>query len=481
MRTLVARIAGLVGRGLGAIPPTAEHLQLIGAAVYSWWRPFPSMVYLPAGPDGTTTGYVELLARALAELAGRTREWGDNVLGYQRGEAYSGPEPFLFTGTQPSEPASSDHGLYFRKIIDAMASSQSPSLVPDVTERIRLVVVTGDTRLPDKLAHSFLEVDLASEISYRRWEAMERGQAARLELAVAIEQWIDDRRKSDPDFFSSWEQDEHPPAIAARIGQEILNAFLVDHGLPAPLAGGSWIAPAQPASRPRVQRRTHPNDSAIVTTMRDLMRDALATRRARMAPGNVDAIDLGRVVSGRLYVIPKAARGLVLSAGHSTVGVGVFSRSLGAEGWIKRAADGAWTEVRRIDGTLTRVWDMPAEFLGSVVEDFTESDRDDGAKELAEVIRVAVRSAILQGCAALGPSTDGVADIGRKVGGRLYLLPSRVRVLLAEAGLQETPITISRSLEAAGLLTGVDGAMTVARRIDGRLTRVWDLPSSFLE
>lgn len=473
--------ADLVTRGLGAIPPTAEHLQLIGTAVYSWWRPFPAMVYLPAAPDGTTTGYVELFARALTELAGRSRERGDNVLGYQRGEGYAGPEPFLFTGTHPSEPVTSDHGRYFRKIVDAMAASQSPSLVPDVTERIRLAVVTGDAPLPGKVANSFLEVNLSTEVPFHRWEAMERGRAARLELAAALEQWIDDHRKLDSDFFSSWEQDEHPPAIAARIGQEILNAFLIDEGLPSPLEGGTWTTSARADSASRAHRRTHPSDPGIVTMTRDLMRDAIATRRARMGRGDPDMVDLGRLVDGRLYVIPHAARDLVLSSGHTTAGVGVFSRSLGAEGWIKRAADGAWTEVRRIDGKLTRVWDMPTEFLGSVVEYIAEEERADPAKELAEIVRSTVRAAIAEGRAALEPASEGVRDIGRKMSGRLYLVPSTTRGLLAEDGMHETPITISRSLEAAGWLTRADGAMTVPRRIDGKMMRVWNLPLSFLD
>lgn len=478
----MVRTVDLVTQGLGAIPRTADHLQLIGAAVYSWWRPFPSMVYLPAEPDVRAIGYTESFARALTELAGRSRERGDNVNGYQRrGPAYAGPEPFLLTATHPAEPATSESGQYFRKIIDAMAASQSPAQVPDVAERIRLVVVTGDAPLPSKLSEPFLEVNLPTDVPNRQWESMERGRTARLELAAALDQWIDDHRKLDSDFFSSWEEDEHTPTAAARIGQEILNAFLLDEGAPTPLEGGTWTHSARASSGLRILRRTHPSDPGIVTMTRDLMRDAIATRRARMVPGDSDLIDLGRVVGDRLYVIPHAARDLVLSSGRTTAGVGVFSRSLGAEGWIKRAADGAWTEVRRIDGKLTRVWDMPTEFLGSVVEYITEDERNDPAKEIAEAVRSTVRSAIAEGRAALGPASEGVVDIGRKKSGRLYLVPSVARELLAEDGLQETPITISRSLEAAGWIARVDGEMTVPRRIDGKMRRVWNLPPSFLE
>lgn len=478
----MVRTVDLVTQGLGAIPRTADHLQLIGAAVYSWWRPFPSMIYLPAEPDVRAIGYTESFARALTELAGRSRERGDNVNGYQRrGPAYAGPEPFLLTATHPAEPATSESGQYFRKIIDAMAASQSPAQVPDVAERIRLVVVTGDAPLPSKLSESFLEVYLPTDLPNRQWEAMERGRAARLELAAALDQWIDDHRKLDSDFFSSWEEDEHIPTAAARIGQEILDAFLLDEGAPTPLEGGTWTHSVRASSGLRILRRMHPSDPGIVTMTRDLMRDAIATRRARMVPGDSDLVDLGRVVGDRLYVIPHAARDLVLSSGHTTAGVGVFSRSLGAEGWIKRAADGAWTEVRRIDGKLTRVWDMPTEFLGSVVEYITEDERADPAKELAEAVRSTVRSAIAEGRAALRPASEGVRDIGRKKSGRLYLVPSAARELLAEDGLQETPITISRSLEAAGWITRADGEMTVPRRIDGKMTRVWNLLPSFLE
>lgn len=482
-RFVVVRTVDLVAQGLGAIPRTADHLQLIGAAVYSWWRPFPSMVYLSAEPDVRVIGYVESFARALTELAGRDRERGDNVNGYERrGQAYAGPEPFLLTATHPAEPATSDSGRYFRKIIDAMAASQSPAQVPDVAERIRLVVVTGDAPLPSKLSESFLEVNLPTDVPNRQWEAMERGRTARLELAAALDQWIDDHRKLDSDFFSSWEEDEHTPTVAARIGQEILNAFLLDEGAPTPLEGGTWTHSARGASGLRILRRTHPSDPGIVTMTRDLMRDAIATRRARMGRGDPDLIDLGRLVDGRLYVIPHAARDLVLSSGHTTAGVGVFSRSLGAEGWIKRAKDGAWTELRRIDGKLTRVWDMPAEFLGAVVEYIAEDEYDAPGKELAEAVRDTVRSALTEGRAALQPSSDGVVDLGRKKSGRLYLVPSAARELLAEAGRRDTPIQISRSLLAAGWLhPETDGSMTVPRRIDGKMIRVWNLAPSFLE
>ena len=441
------------------------------------------MVYLSTEPDVRAIGYVESFARALTELAGRSRERGDNVNGYQRqGSAYAGPEPFLLTATHPAEPATSESGQYFRKIIDAMAASQSPAQVPDIAERIRLVVVTGDAPLPSKLSEHFLEVKLPTDVSNRQWEAMERGRAARLELAAALDQWIADHRKLDSDFFSSWEEDEHAPTVAARIGQEILNAFLLDEGAPTPLEGGTWTHSARGDSGLRILRRTHPSDPGIVTMTRDLMRDAIATRRARMGRGDPDLIDLGRLVDGRLYVIPHVARDLVLSSGHTTAGVGVFSRSLGAEGWIKRAADGAWTELRRIDGKLTRVWDMPAEFLGSVVEYITEDEYDAPGKELAEAVRGAVRSAITEGRAVLAPASDGVMDLGRQKSGRLYLVPSAARELLAEAGRRDTPIQISRSLLAAGWLRPeTDGSMTVPRRIDGKMIRVWNLAPSFLE
>lgn len=474
------RTVDLVARGLGAIPLTADHLQLIGAAVYSWWRPFPSMIYLPAEPDVKALDYIDSVARALTELAGRSREQGDHVNGYYRGVAYAGPEPYLFTGTHPSEPATSDDGRYFRKIIDAMAASQSAARVPDVAERIRLVVVTGDSSLPNKIAEPFLEVHLPTAVPNHRWEAMERGQSARLELAAALEQWIDDRGR-DSDFFSSWEEDDQTPAAAVRIGREILSAFLLSEGIPTPLVGGSWTPLATAASRRRVRRRTHQSDPALVTMMKDLMRDALATRRARMVPGGPHVVDLGRVVDGRLHVIPKATRQLVVSSGHTTASTAAFSRALAGEGWIERAADGAWTVPRRIDGKLTRVWDLPADFLGAMVEHIAEDEYDDPAKELAEVVRGIVRSAIAEGRAALAPSADGVKDLGRKMSGRLYLVPSAARDLLAEDGLQETPITISRSLEAAGWITRADGEMTVPRRIDGKMRRVWNLPLSFLD
>lgn len=477
----MTKTVDLVRRALGSIPQTEDHLQLLGAAVYSWWRPFPSLVYLPAEPDVRALDYVDSFARALTELAGRSRDRGDTVTGYERGQAYAGPEPFLLTGTHPSEPASSDHGRYIRKIIAAMAASQSPALMPDVTDRIRLVVITGDAPLPGSLAEPFLEVTLQTDVPYHRWEAMDRGRDARLELAAAIDQWVEDHRAADSDFFSSWEDDDHTPEIAARIGQEILSAFMIDEGLPAPLTGGRWTPAAQADSVRRIHRREHPTDPALVMMMRDLMRDALATRRARMVPGSSDVIDLGRVSGDRLHVLPQPARELVLATGHTTASAGVFSRSLAVEGWIKRAPDGAWTVLRRIDGKLTRVWDMPAEFLGAMVEYLTEDDPNNPAKELAEAVRNSLRSAVAEGRVVLAPSSDGAVDLGRQKSGRLYIVPAVARQLLAEAGLQETPTQISRALEVAGWISPErDGSKTVPRRIDEKMLRVWNLPPSFL-
>lgn len=472
----MADVHDLAVRGLRPIPRMADHLLLLGAAVYSWLRPFPALIYIHTEAEKPPSGFVNSLAHAVTEIAGRSSHSGDRVISYRRGEAYGGPQPYLITGLHPSEPATSQSGRVFRRAVEAMTASQSSPLVPD-DERIRLVMLTGDGPLPKDLRDQFIAVR-ATEVGFPRWASLDAGHEARVELSSELERWIEARRDSEQ--FQAW-LDEHPsPADAASIGQEILRQFL-GAGLSILPEGHERTQSLRAALARAPRRRAYASDPALVTALRDVMRDALATRRARMIPGSSGEVYLGRVVGDRFHVIPSAARSLMFITGKPMPSALAFGRSLGDAGWITRGPDGAWTVPRRIGGNLVRVWDLPAEFLGEMVDHIVEDDYGDPARDLAARIRQTVLTAIADGWAGLTPAEGVLVDLGRHKSGRLYIIPSAVRELLTRADVIASPVEISSALGEAGWLAPApDGAWTVPRRIDGKLMRVWNLPPSFL-
>lgn len=473
----MADMHDLAVRGLRPIPRTADHLLLLGAAVYSWLRPFPALIYIHTEAEKPPSGFVNSLAHAITEIAGRSSHSGDRVISYRRGEAYGGPQPYLITGLHPSEPATSQSGRVFRRAVEAMTASQSSPLVPD-DERIRLVMLTGDGPLPEDLRDQFIAVR-ATEVGFPRWASLDAGHEARVELSGELERWIEDRRDSEQ--FQAWLDERPSPADAASIGQEILRQFLGGAGLSI-LPEAHERTQSLRAALARVpRRRAYVSDPALVTALRDVMRDALATRRARMIPGSSGEVYLGRVVGDRLHVIPSAARSLMFITGKPMPSALAFGRSLGDAGWITRGPDGAWTVPRRIGGNLVRVWDLPAEFLGEMVDHIVEEDYGDPARDLAARIRQTVLTAIADGRAGLAPAEGVLVDLGRHKSGRLYIIPSAVRELLTRADVIASPVEISSALGEAGWLAPApDGAWTVPRRIDGKPMRVWNLPPSFL-
>ncbi len=490
----MATFTELVENGIGPISRIPACRALLGAAAFSWWRPFPVPIYLYEEFDHRISPLVlDSLARAVTEISGRSRESGDRVLEHRVGDAYLGPEPYLFGNVVPAaEPRgpASEWRHYLSNIVDGMANSQRPENVPEVEKRIRLSVVTGSQALPSDFAASFYSFKVPTKALEVDWFGVTRAKVDRLLLGEELRAWIDGRQ--DPEFFASLDDLQPGPRDAATLGVEMFNRFLAQRGLD-PLRDEVPLDRIRQRAVAVKAHRVASGEPGLVTLMRDVLRDAVATGEARLEPDGSGRIVLGRVAGDRLYISASEGRDLVLRTGHTTASRAVFTRSLVDDGWVEPGRDGAGTVPRRIDGKMTRAWDLPTSFLGEMVRSVEGRPGPDSrqrfgtrrywvAEGLSEYIRTEIRAAVVDQRARLTAAGEGI-DLGREVKGRLYLIPAGIRTLLSSRDAASPPsISLSRALAAEGwLIPASDGSWTVPRRIDGALRRVWDLPAAFLE
>jgi hypothetical protein len=449
---------------------------------------------------------VGTLSLAATELAGRDGDfYGDWIDFDGRPAAYEGPDPLLFPWIIPPRLERNTHREWRRwlpHILTAMELSQSPQRVPNPGQRIRLSVITGAQPLPQVYLERALPIGLkTNEWPREHRVATSSSAAARRELGRRIGRWIWLERESV--YFQSLDTLTLTPVDALTIGREILARFLaaehVQTEIPWPARAVQMVpgSEATTSKSARARRTSAPVDPSLGQFTRDLIIDAIATRRVRLSHQNDPELAhlpvLGRVHDEEFHVVPEVAHNLVQSSGLMSGSKLMIARSLNANGWLPRTADDAWTIPRRVGDKLTRVWVLPVEFLGAVHEAdefappvYPVREHRTDPQVVADLRRV-IRSAIMYGEAKLEEMPAGAdqsaVELGRVKGDRVFIIPSAARELVRRHQVVDAGARwIGRALGQAGWIDGPsDGAWTVFRRLDGKGTRVWNLPISFIE
>ncbi|ODU05074.1 MAG: hypothetical protein ABS81_08600 [Pseudonocardia sp. SCN 72-86] len=344
--------------GLRAPLATARWAPIVGAAVYSWWKPFPEPIYLFDGTGKTTLSFVT------TQLAGRDASGGNWIDHVGPSEWFVGPEPLLFDHVVP--PTGTIANPYWkrdlRKILDVIERSAHSA---PANETVRLSILNGADKIPKDVAHRVYAHRLSR---FRDTSAgldieMSRAVSARLELGRRIGEWIASERTTA--FFREREDTRLLPMDRCTFGLEILDRFLSAEGARSVLE-----VPRPPERKHKPPRRRMPAGDrrfgiteGLAELVRESLRTAIEEGRASLSAANGDVVELGRLKSGRLYAIPTAARA-ILERDRITAATPIeISRALEAAGWLSREADGSMTVPRRIDGKLTRVWNLPPSFL----------------------------------------------------------------------------------------------------------------------
>lgn len=351
--------ADLAVAGLRAPLATARWAPIVGAAVYSWWRPFPEPIYLFDGTGKTTLSFVA------TQLAGRAASGGNWIEDVGPETWFEGPEPLLFDHVVPPAGAiaAPRWRQNLRKILDVIERS---SHYAPAEETVRLFILNGADKIPSDFARRVYAHRLSRFRDTSAGLEIETNQAvrARLELGRRLGQWIETERTSE--FFRDRARGLSSPMDRCTFGHEILDRFLTAEGADSVL---DWPRAPERKIRPPKQQPTFRESRRFDVTeglaelVQHALRNAIEGGHAALAPSESDVVDLGRMKSGRIYVVPAAARAVLERDRISSATPIEISRALESAGWLSRESDGSMTVPRRIDGKLMRVWNLPPSFL----------------------------------------------------------------------------------------------------------------------
>lgn len=419
----VVSVEDLVPKALSALRGSPAVEMLVGAMIFSLWRPFPKPIYLYGdAPDKVMAAF------ALAELGGRP--WSelraDGIpFEMRKGEWFVIDHPMVLEDLVPAHrPTLLKKEL--RKILDGLELSAAMGRSGELTEGVPpATIMTGDrTMLPDFRDRVF-SLELSPDLERSQYSVIVVGEnsPARVELGRRIRDWM--RGAGAPsmdDYLDMWAglhrvpETDRSSVAACRFGLRLLDQFLDAHQLPfdswpwtresprppstseAPedLArpGGRGERPAMDrparATSTTVERRAKPArasspakaaaDPRLVDALVGSVRRAIAEGRAHVYDSHGSFSEessksgrrVGIVTNGRMLLLCAPARALLAAdpAVDQRPSLPELSAALELVGLVEKDEAGSLTRSRVHEGKTVKVWDVAA-------DEFWSHDSDD--------------------------------------------------------------------------------------------------------
>lgn len=419
----VVRVEDLVPKALAALrgSPTVE--RLVGAMIFSLWRPFPKPIYLYGdAPDKVMAAF------ALAELGGRP--WSelraDGIpFEMRRGEWFVIEHPMVLEDLVPAHrPTLLKKEL--RKILDGLELSAAMGRSGDLPEGVPpATIITGDrVMLPDFRDRVF-SLELSPDLERSQYGVIVVGETAhaRVELGRRIRDWL--RGAGAPlmdDYLDMWAGLHRVPEIdrssvaACRFGLRLLDQFLDAHDLPfdvwpwtreslrspstsdapdgldRPGGQGEHAVTDRPArfTTTAMERRAKPArvsspakvaaDPRLVAALVSSVRRAIDEGRAHVFDSHGSFSEessksgrrVGILTNGRLLLLCAPTRALLaadLDAGERP-SLTQLSAAFELVGLAKKDEAGKLTRSHVHEGKTVKVWDVAA-------DEFWSRDSDD--------------------------------------------------------------------------------------------------------
>lgn len=410
----VVSVEDLVPKALAALrgSPTVE--RLVGAMIFSLWRPFPKPIYLYGdAPDKVMAAF------ALAELGGRP--WSelraDGIpFEMRKGEWFVIEHPMVLEDLVPAHrPTLLKKEL--RKILDGLELSAAMGRSGDLTEGVPPVtIITGDrTMLPDFRDRVF-SIELSPDLERSQYSVIVAGETApaRVELGRRVRDWMGGAgAPSMDDYLDMWAglhrvpETDRSSVAACRFGLRLLDQFLDAHQLPfdswpwtresprpqSPSEAPESLArpggraelpatnrPARPTST-AVERRAKPArasspakaaaDPRLVDALAGSVRRAIAEGRAHVYDSHGSFSEessrsgrrVGILTNGRLLLLCAPARALLAAdlAVDERPSLPELSAALELVGLVEKDEAGKLTRSRIHEGKTVKVWDVAAD------------------------------------------------------------------------------------------------------------------------
>lgn len=400
--------------------PTVDHL--VGAMIFSLWRPFPKPIYV----YGAAADKV-MAAFALSELGGRP--WSDLradgiPFDMRRGEWFVIGHPMVLEDLIPRHrPALLKKEL--RKTLDGLELSAAMARRGDLVDGVPpATIMTGDLPMFPELRDRVFSVDLRPDLDRVQYSKIVSGQSAgaRVELGRRVQAWLrESGAPSTDDYLDMWSQVSRVPeanrscVAACRYGLRLLDTFLDAHeiffqdwprtralspdGSPegwVPGGDSPEVGLQEEAARPDVTRRskvsqktpateapkpqqtmvgpvrragTPPPDPTIVPRLAGALQRAIAAGRVHLydlhGPFEVENAKSGRRIgitsTGRILLQCAAARAVLADASSAPApNSAAIAAALEAAGLLEKDEAGSLSRTRDVLGRSTRVWDLPA-------------------------------------------------------------------------------------------------------------------------
>lgn len=400
----------LVPRALGSLRGSSAVDRLVGAMVFSLWRPFPKPIYL----YGHAADKV-MAAFALAELGGRP--WSglraDGIpFDMRKGEWFVIEHPMVLEDLVPAHrPTLLRKEL--RKILDGLelsaAMGRSGELVAGVPPA---TIVTGDPLMLPEFRDRVFSCELLPDLERSQYREIVTGEtaSARVELGGEIRDWL--RGPGSPsmdDYLDMWgglqrtREEDRACVAACRFGLRLLDQFLDAHDLPfdswpwtrePPSTSEASVSPAGVRSeRSGTRRRPHvtattaerrvkptlPSSKArtadvyprLVTALVDAVRHAIDEERAHVYDLHGSFSEeiskrgrqVGILINGRLLLLCAPARALLALdlAGNERPSLPDLSAALELVGLVQKDEAGKLARSYVHEGKTVKVWDIAAD------------------------------------------------------------------------------------------------------------------------
>lgn len=412
----VVSVEDLVPRALAALRGSPAVERLVGAMVFSLWRPFPKPIYLYGdAPDKVMAAF------ALAELGGRP--WSelraDGIpFEMRKGEWFVIEHPMVLEDLVPvHRPTLLKREL--RKILDGLELSAAMGRSGELAEGVPpATIITGDRAMLPDFRDRVFALELSPDLERSQYSAIVAGETAhaRVELGRRIRDWM--RGAGAPsmdDYLDMWAgllrvpETDRSSVAACRFGLRLLDQFLDAHQLPfdawpwtresprPPSTSDAPEARARPGGqveRPAPRRPARPTTTAVERRAKPAR--ASSSSRTAADPRLVDAlvgsirraIDEGRahvydshglfseessksgrrvgiLTNGRLLLLCAPARTLLAAdlAVDEQPSLPQLSAALELVGLVEKDEAGKLTRSHVHEGKTVKVWDVaPDEF-----------------------------------------------------------------------------------------------------------------------
>ncbi len=267
----VVSVEDLVPRALTALRGSPAVERLVGAMMFSLWRPFPKPIYLYGdSPDKVMAAF------ALAELGGRP--WS---------ELRADGIPFEM---RKGEWFVIEHPMVLEDLV--------PAHRPTLLKRELRTIITGDRAMLPDFRDRVFSLELSPDLERSQYSAIVSGETAhaRVELGRRIREWM--RGAGAPsmdDYLDMWvglhrvPETDRSSVAACRFGLRLLDQFLDAHQMPFDAWPWTRESPRPPSTSDAPEPRARPGGQVERSATRRPARQATTAVERRAKPARASA------------------------------------------------------------------------------------------------------------------------------------------------------------------------------------------------